>query len=185
MFHIASPDPGPLVLAARTLIALVLLTAGVAKLREPGAFLGAVHGYRLLPDALVAPFARVLPWIELGLGLLVPTGLAAAPVAIATAGLFLCFAAAMMLNLLRGRRDIDCGCFLGRPAQRLTYGHAGRTLALAAAALLTGVAAPVALGDAAFEDAWQGLTAGAVLFLLQAAAGALPTFERKRPRISL
>lgn len=180
MSDIASLDLAPLVIAARTLIALVLLTAAVGKLRDPATFLGAVHGYRLLPGWLVTPVAAVLPWAELVLGLLVPTGLAAAPAALATAMLFLVFAGAMLVNIVRGRRDIDCGCFLGRPAQRLTYGHVGRAFGLAFAALATGPAVPVT-SDAAL----QGLAGGAVLFLLHVAASVLPTFERKRPRISL
>lgn len=173
-------DLAPLVIAARTLVALVLLTAAAGKLRDPATFLGAVHGYRLLPGWLATPFARLLPWVELALGLLVPTGLAAAPVAGAASVLFTVFAGAMAVNILRGRRDIDCGCFLGRPAQRLTYGHVARAFALALAALLTGVSVPFA-SDAALP----GLAAGAVLFLLYVAASVLPTFERKRPRISL
>lgn len=84
--------------------------AAVHKLRDPAAFRSALAGYRLLPDGLVAPVARGLPWLELGLAaaLLLP---ASTPLAAwSAAALLALYAGAVGVNLARDRREIDCGC---------------------------------------------------------------------------
>ncbi|MDN7997532.1 MauE/DoxX family redox-associated membrane protein [Burkholderia multivorans] len=90
--------------------AAVVLLGAVAKLRAPVAFRDALAGYRLLPDALVAPAALAIPLAEaLGAAaLLFPDTRTAA--AIGLIALLLAFAAALAANILRGRTDIDCGC---------------------------------------------------------------------------
>ncbi|KVZ30528.1 methylamine utilization protein MauE [Burkholderia multivorans] len=90
--------------------AAVVLLGAVAKLRAPVAFRDALAGYRLLPDALVAPAALAIPLAEaLGAAALLfrDTRTAAA---IGLIALLLAFAAALAANILRGRTDIDCGC---------------------------------------------------------------------------
>jgi hypothetical protein len=58
-------------------------------------------------------------------------------------GLARCFALAIAVNLLRGNTSIDCGCFspfaAAQPvhAQRITWWHAVRALAVAAIAAAT------------------------------------------------
>ncbi|MEB2487310.1 MauE/DoxX family redox-associated membrane protein [Burkholderia multivorans] len=90
--------------------AAVVLLGAVAKLRAPVAFRDALAGYRLLPDALVAPAALAIPLAEaLGAAaLLFPDTRMAA--AIGLIALLLAFAAALAANILRGRTDIECGC---------------------------------------------------------------------------
>lgn len=90
--------------------AAVVLLGAVAKLRAPVAFRDALAGYRLLPDALVAPAALAIPLAEaLGAAaLLFPDTRTAA--AIGLIALLLAFAVALAANILRGRTDIDCGC---------------------------------------------------------------------------
>ncbi|MDN8002206.1 MauE/DoxX family redox-associated membrane protein [Burkholderia multivorans] len=90
--------------------AAVVLLGAIAKLRAPVAFRDAVAGYRLLPDALVAPAALAIPLVEaLGAAALLfrDTRTAAA---IGLIALLIAFAAALAANILRGRTDIDCGC---------------------------------------------------------------------------
>ncbi|KVP22560.1 methylamine utilization protein MauE [Burkholderia multivorans] len=133
--------------------AAVVLLGAVAKLRAPVAFRDALAGYRLLPDALVAPAALAIPLAE-ALGataLLFPDTRTAA--AIGLIALLLAFAAALAANILRGRTDIDCGCtgFAGVRAipgaaapgdgtpRRIGWPHVARVLllvALVATALL-------------------------------------------------
>ena len=90
--------------------ALLFGFAAAHKLRDPAAFRSALAGYRLLPDGLVAPVARGLPWLELGLAvaLLLPTSTSLA--AWLAAALLALYAGAVAANLARGRREIDCGC---------------------------------------------------------------------------
>jgi hypothetical protein len=132
-------DPA-LALTLALLLAAIFAAAAIAKLRGVEVFAGMLANYRLLPDALVQPLAYLLPIVELGtaLHLLLPaTRPAAAVVAVL---LLLLFAAAMAVNLARGRRDIDCGCFVGRLRQRLSWPLVARNLLLAAGAVLLAAA---------------------------------------------
>jgi hypothetical protein len=115
-------------------LALVMFAAAWHKLSEPDMFAGSLGAYRLLPPALVAPVARVLPYVEaaLGVAILVPATRPAALVLLAV--LLLAYGAAMAINLLRGREDIDCGC--GGATHPLSWGLVARNGVLAAAALL-------------------------------------------------
>jgi hypothetical protein len=116
----------------------LLLLAGVPKLRDHEGGLVAVQGYRLLPETGERVVATVLPYVEILLGVLLVVGLGAPFVPAAATILFLVFFAALSINLLRGRRELDCGCFTfgggeGRP-HRISWFHAGRALVLAALA---------------------------------------------------
>ncbi len=161
-------------------VGLVFLTASVAKLRSRALFPGVVANYRLLPDALVAPVATLLPLAELaiGLGLIADLGLAAAP-AIA---LLLAFAAAMAINIGRGRAHIDCGCGRSELRQPLSRTLVGRNIVLAVLLVPALVATP-AIGSAEWLIALAG---GLALYLLTLlvnalaalAAGPLAAMER-------
>jgi hypothetical protein len=149
-------------LAIRALVGLVFLTAAWGKLRHRLEFQGVVANYRLLPDALVVPFAMALPPLEAAVGVLLPTGLAAPWIEAVAAALLLLFAFAMAVNIRRGRSDIDCGCFQSALKQTLGWSLVARNAVLALAA-----------GAAALPEgpvpAWaraEGLLAGAVLFVL-------------------
>lgn len=120
------------------LLAGIFLPSAWSKLRAIDEVTGVVADYRILPEPLVEPFARTLPWLEIaaGISLLVP---ATRPVgAVLAAGLLLVFALAMAINLARGRTEIDCGCFIGRQKERIGWPLVVRNLLLVgAAALLT------------------------------------------------
>lgn len=90
--------------------ALLFAVAGAHKLRGRVAFVETLTGYRLLPEGLIAAASIVLPAIEclLAAGLLAP--ITRAPAGLAGSALLLAYAAAMGINLLRGRRHLDCGC---------------------------------------------------------------------------
>jgi uncharacterized membrane protein len=122
-------DPA-LSLVATLLLAVVFGAAALTKLRELDVFAGVVEQYDLLPRSLVWPFAHALPVVELAaaLGILFPATRALAAWVLML--LLLAFAAAMALNLLRGRSDIDCGCFIGLLKQRISWPLVIRNLAL-------------------------------------------------------
>lgn len=106
-----------IVLALRIGLALLLLSSAWHKLRDPDAFRSAVSGYAVLPLRLVSSVAHLFIAIEIvcGIGLLLPV--AAAPAARGTAGILVLYSIAIVINLARGRRRIDCGC--GGPAGAL------------------------------------------------------------------
>lgn len=126
---------------------IVFVEAGLAKLRHRDVFPGVVANYRLLPEALVAPAAALLPPVELGLGLglIVSVLTGGGPLhwfALPAAALFVAFAAAMAINIRRGRSQIDCGCGRSHLRQPLGWGLVGRNLVLAALVAIHGIAPP-------------------------------------------
>jgi hypothetical protein len=117
-------------------LAAVFGAAAVSKLRALDAFAGVVHNYRLVPEPLERPVAYALPVLELAiaLGVLVPR--TRVPAGLAAAILLALFAGAMAVNLMRGRPDIDCGCFMTVLRQHLSWPLVLRNLLLAGLALL-------------------------------------------------
>lgn len=115
---------------ARLVLAIVFAHAAATKLRDPGRFAAALAGYRLLPDRLIGPIAWTLPALEALAALL----LLAPGAEWAGAGLTLALLAvvtgAVIVNLARGRREIDCGCG-GAEGQHLSGGLVARNLVLA------------------------------------------------------
>lgn len=109
----------PTVISALTL-SLALLFAGSAamKLVDLPAFAAAVENYRILPESLAAPFAWMVPALELVGGLGLVAARTRLPAAAILSALLVMFTAAILINLARGRRDVDCGCF--GPAMRQT-----------------------------------------------------------------
>jgi len=132
-----APDP-IFVLAARVAMAGVFLTGGLNQWRDRAMFAAVVEGYALLPRILVAPVAVLLPVAEIltGISLLwPPTGRNGA-----MAGLIILGAVslAVVINLARGRRDIDCGCGGASGDQTLSWSLVARNGVLA---LLLGLGA--------------------------------------------
>ena len=147
--------------AASVAVALLLGFAGIDKLRHRALLPGVIANYRLLPDALVSPAAALLPAVELLVAAALVLGLA--PLApLAAIVLLLVFAAAMAINIGRGRRHIDCGCGHAGLRQQLGWGQVGRNVALAAA-LLPALAGRAGLGVA---DAAVAMAAGVAIYLM-------------------
>ena len=94
----------------RIFLGVILGWAGVVKIRNPEAFIEIVKAYNLLPEELVVLWGIFLPWIELVTGLFLFLGLWHKSAVLSSSGLFLLFAAAVGINILRGA-DIACGCF--------------------------------------------------------------------------
>jgi len=151
-------------------LALVLIAAAIPKLRHPDEFQGVVTNYRLLPAFLVAPFARLLPWVELACAaalLMTPARELAAWVA---TGLFLMFALALAINVGRGRTHIDCGC-VRRPTSMSRIGmfHVLRALGLAGVSLYAAFV-PANLASISAASWAMGLISAVMLTLLYLAA---------------
>jgi hypothetical protein len=105
-------------IAALIIACMALLFAGAAihKLRDLRRFDEIFAAYGLLPSAARLRLSRAVPLLEaLAAGGLLPdaTRTAAACVGI---GLLLVYAGAITVNLLRGRRELACGC--GGPDDR-------------------------------------------------------------------
>jgi len=158
-----SPAFSEVQIAVRTLIALVFLAAAIGKMRHWAVFQGVVANYRLLPDVLVAPFAYALPPFEALLGATLLLGLFSPWADAAAAALLLLFAAAMGINLMRGRRNIDCGCFQSALKQTLSWILVARNGVLA---LLLGLALVTTQGPKDLRMTLDGLLVGGVLYII-------------------
>lgn len=98
--------------AAALLISAVTLLFAFSvshKIRSPQHFAAVLADYQIMPDGLVPAASWVVISAELAVVGLVLLGQAAA--ALMLAGLLMAgYTFGIALNLLRGRRDIDCGC---------------------------------------------------------------------------
>ena len=105
-------------LVAALILSYVFVMAGLHKCRAPAEFATTLANYKILPESLARQGVYLAPVAEImtGVALLIP---ATARLAAFSAGALLCvYIAAIGINLLRGRRNIDCGC--GGPAQKQT-----------------------------------------------------------------
>jgi uncharacterized membrane protein len=135
-------DPALTWMLAVALLMLFLASAAM-KFADLSRFAAALENYRLLPPALVAPAAWMIPALEAvaALGLLVPARRPAACLLIAA--LLTIFTAAIAINLARGRREIDCGCFGAALSQTLSGWLIARNVILLAAAAAVALPAPL------------------------------------------
>jgi hypothetical protein len=158
-------DPIINLLLAFAFVAL-FASAAVMKLRAPAIFVATLADYRLIPRPLLQVTGALVIALEVGvaIGLIWPTSRAAASVV--GAGVMVLYGAAIGINLVRGRREIDCGCSL----QRRPIGPwmVVRNLVFAAALLVVMLpvgARPLGVGDVA--------TVGAGLLVLALLYGSL------------
>ncbi len=98
--------------AARLVLGVVLLVAGLLKVGALGESVNAVMAYRILPYELVAPVGITLPFIEIVVGLLLIAGLYTRLAGLAGALLMVAFIIGIASAWARGLA-LDCGCFGG------------------------------------------------------------------------
>ncbi|MCX6449671.1 MAG: DoxX family membrane protein [Actinobacteria bacterium] len=101
-----------LTLLARVVLGGTLLAAGALKVGNLQKSAMAVRAYELLPVSLANFIGYTLPWIEIGVGLLLILGVATKTVAVIGAINMLVFIIAIAQAWARGL-SIDCGCFGG------------------------------------------------------------------------
>ncbi len=126
------------VFALRSYVAVLLIAGGLGKMSKTLVFEGELADYRLLPDFAVPLAARLLPVVELAVGLLLLSRLASVAVTLTACVLLLMFAVAVAINLLRGRTHISCGCGGASGGQTISAPLVAVNLLLAA--LLAGTA---------------------------------------------
>jgi hypothetical protein len=117
-------------------LSALLAGSAVHQLTAWGEWQGVVQNYRLLPLGWVAAAAALLPATEIliAVALLLPPGRWLG--ACVAAALFCLYAAAMGINISRGRTAIDCGCFGSRLRHGISAWMVVRNLLLASFALL-------------------------------------------------
>jgi hypothetical protein len=152
---------------ARLGVSVLFAAAGLSKLWQQAAFRDAVAAYDLLPRRMVAPAALTLAALEVAAAILLlsPAGRLAG--AILLGGLLLLFTTAIAINLVRGRTDIDCGCWMfGARQSERRHGSGGATVARNAvlAVLVLVASIPAEVRPLAVTD-WGVIVAGTLALL--------------------
>jgi len=121
------------------LLGAMMLFSGIDKLRRHDDFLGTLAAYRLLPDWGVEGAAWALGVLETAIGAAMLLHVAPSTASIMSTGLFGLFAAAMIVNLMRGRTELSCGCLPGLEHARLSWGSVARAVEFAGLSWLAGM----------------------------------------------
>lgn len=166
---------GTLSLAVELLVGALLLAAGILKFRagEP-AVIAAVRNYEIGSRDEQRLFARLLPWIEIGLGVGLILGLARDLTALGAGGLLAGFGVVMARSLSNGRRH-SCGCGSDRRSTFISWTLVSRN------GVLVGVltAAEVARNASA---PWSLSNVGLAAVFLASTLGAAALHVRSRTR---
>jgi uncharacterized membrane protein YphA (DoxX/SURF4 family) len=123
-----------LLLLGRLILGGIFVYAAYAKLRNPWMLFGmSLDSYHMLPDWAISPIARLMPWVEMSLGVLLLAGWGLRWVGACASAMLVVFIGAMIHAQSRGLA-IDCGCFgIGERLGPKTYLRDGLFVALALA----------------------------------------------------
>ena len=102
-------------LVIRWYIAWVFITACLHKLASPESFAIDIATYQFLPLVFINLLAIVLPYIELGSGIMLAIGFKARAAALMTSGMMVMFMIALSFALAHDLQ-ISCGCFASNAA---------------------------------------------------------------------
>jgi uncharacterized membrane protein YphA (DoxX/SURF4 family) len=128
-----APLLGNIAFLVRVCLGLIFIRSSLWKLYQPYEFLGDVYNYELVGPALGLYVARLLPWLELVVGICLVVGTLDWGALLIGVGLLSLFVAAQVYSLGRGL-TIPCGCF-NREATAISYKDVLTTGAMLVAAL--------------------------------------------------
>jgi putative oxidoreductase len=151
----ARPHPalGIAVLVLRVAIGLVFVLAGASKIGHAPEFAAQIAGFRLLPQAVIAPLALGLPFLEVLLGGYLVVGLFTRASAWTAALLLALFDGAIASAVVRGM-SVSCGCFGPGDKTVTTWAEVARDAVLVVIAVVVALRAPGTLAlDRRMENA--------------------------------
>lgn len=125
----------------RLLIGALFIFAGATKVGHFNDLAGAIAVFRILPQAVVAPLAVLLPFFEIALGLYLCAGLFTRSAAIVAAVQLTIYAAAIASAVIR-HIPANCGCFGPQDRAPADWPHVFIDLALAVICLVVAWRAP-------------------------------------------
>jgi uncharacterized membrane protein YphA (DoxX/SURF4 family) len=99
-----------LTLLARLILGGVLLAAGWIKAMKPSEAAASVRVYEVLPVNIANTFGYILPWVEIGIALLLIIGIWSRWTSVAAGTLMFLFVIAITQAWAR-KLPINCGCF--------------------------------------------------------------------------
>ena len=109
------PAHSIIALLVRFYLAWVFITACLHKLADPTSFAIDIATYQMLPLVFINPLAIVLPYVELGTGIMLITGTKARAAALMVCGMMIMFMIALSYALMHDL-SISCGCFASNAA---------------------------------------------------------------------
>ena len=168
-------------LTLRCFLALVFVRALAGKVRDVGGFASTIREYELVPPGVANALATTLLAVEI---VLIPTLLIPGTAAIASFAavvVLALYSAAIGVNLLRGRRDIDCGCAGPAAHQPLHELLLVRNAAFVTAAVIA--ALPMTSRSMIWIDVVTITTATACLFALASATDGLAALAARSRRV--
>lgn len=130
-----------LVFILRLLLGALLVVTGVLKAGHAPDLAAAIAGFRLLPPAVTALLAVVLPYVEILIGGYLIVGLFTRATAIVAAVQFVLYAGAIASAVIRGI-PANCGCFGPNDAATADWPHVAFDVALALVAIIIAAGAP-------------------------------------------
>jgi hypothetical protein len=152
-------------------IAMLLGGAAIQKFRGLARFADIVVAYRVLPAAFGRPVARLIPCLEAAIAVALLWEPSRDVAVAAAMVLLVAYASGLSANLLRGRRDLDCGCGAARERRPIAAWMVWRNLLLAGA--LAVVALPWTTRSLGLTDLLTLVGGLAVVTTLYAAADRL------------
>lgn len=99
-----------LAMVVRFYLAFIFITACIHKIQSPESFAVDIATYQLLPLIFINLLAIMLPWIELGAGVMLATGTKSRSAALMVSGMMIMFMIALTFALVHDL-NISCGCF--------------------------------------------------------------------------
>jgi len=117
-------------------IGLLFLLACFAKVTNFAVFKATLDEYNIVPKFFVGLCAVIIVGVELAIGVGAFFVESTVGAMLAAAMLLSCYSAAIGINLLRGRRDIDCGCTGPASRQMLSGWLLVRNVVLASIAVV-------------------------------------------------
>lgn len=161
-----------------TAMSVLLSMTALHKFTDRQAFAWVLATYQLVPRRLQPAFATLIPLAEASAAVLLLLDASRRLGATLATLLLVAFTLAMAVNLVRGRRDLDCGCglsFDGR-SESLSEALLARNAVLICA--MGAVSFSVATRPAIAVDHFNGVLGGVLLALLFATAARLLATRR-------
>ncbi|MBO4351351.1 MAG: DoxX family membrane protein [Proteobacteria bacterium] len=109
------PAHSIIALLVRFYLAWVFISACLHKLADPTSFAIDIATYQMLPLVFINPLAIILPYVELGTGIMLITGTKARAAALMVCGMMIMFMIALSYALMHDL-SISCGCFASNAA---------------------------------------------------------------------
>lgn len=97
-------------LSLKYILILILLSSSFGKIRNFKEHIHSIREYKILPNNTVQVFAYLDVAVESIVGLTLLIGYFQREMATVASVLIIIYTSAIIINLLRGRRDLDCGC---------------------------------------------------------------------------